>query len=363
MIGWLADFFRFAWGLLYWNTRKTWFQLRRGRSPCPCQSPSDSGRAYETGCDACLSWDKSARFRRVCPLLVETPDGLRCSANTADVRPFWGRAFGVYGGTAAALYLGGALAVFIFLRTVGYPINIGHLVWPGAWHRVTEVRGWFFLERAKAAFNEGRTAEGMLYLGNAHQFDPANYTIASMFAQRLQLSHPVRADDIYRRLREDHPAQRALVSETWFRSLLARGEFAAVATLARDEILVDPDRAGVWMRALIFASRQTNSDSALRELLTSAEPAAQPWRQLLETELLLRTGRRTEARDALSRPWENIPAYARFYQISELIALGDGIAAVDFVARYGSTLDDTARVVLLLDAYTTLGAAQSRERL
>ena len=76
MTGWIADFFRLAWGLLYWNYRKSWFRLRRGRARCPCQSPSDSGRALETVCEASLSWHKHANFRRVCPLLVDTP-GLR----------------------------------------------------------------------------------------------------------------------------------------------------------------------------------------------------------------------------------------------------------------------------------------------
>ena len=116
MTGRFADLFRLVWALLYWNTRKSWFQLRRGRSPCPCQSPSDSGRAYETACVACLSWNEPARFRRDCPLLVSTPQGLRCSVNTADVRPFWRRAFFFYGGGLATLYLTAALTVFIFLR-------------------------------------------------------------------------------------------------------------------------------------------------------------------------------------------------------------------------------------------------------
>ena len=85
MIGWLGDFLRFWWGLLYWNTRKGLFRLNRDQASCPCQNPSDSGRARETGCDAAHYWHQPARFRRVCPLLVETPDGLRCSVDTRDV--------------------------------------------------------------------------------------------------------------------------------------------------------------------------------------------------------------------------------------------------------------------------------------
>src|SRR5207253_1322402 len=98
-----------------------------GRSACPCQSPSDSGRAYETQCDACMSWSRPARFQRVCPLLVPTKDGMRCSANTPEVRPFWGRAFGFYGGVLFSIYLVGVITVFIFLRTIGYPVSIVHV--------------------------------------------------------------------------------------------------------------------------------------------------------------------------------------------------------------------------------------------
>lgn len=42
-MGWFVDTLRLFWGLIYWNLRKTWFRLRRGRTPCPCQSSSDSG--------------------------------------------------------------------------------------------------------------------------------------------------------------------------------------------------------------------------------------------------------------------------------------------------------------------------------
>lgn len=362
MIGRVADLFRLAWGLLYWNTRKSWFQLRRGRSPCPCQSPSDSGRAYETACDACLSWDQPARFRRVCPLLVQTPDGLRCSVDTPQVRPFWGRAFAVYGGTALSLYLAGAIAIFAFLRSVGYPINIGHLVWPGKWHRVMEVRGWFFMERAQRAFALGRTSEGMLYLSNAYEFDPHNFEIAFTLAQKLQFGQPVRADQIYRRLLATHPAQQPAVSEAWFRALLARGDFTTIVEFAQQQLLADEPRSGIWLRALIFASRQLNTDTPLHHLL-AAPAVAQRWRPVLETELLLRENRRPEARAALNRSWPDAPPFALYYQISELAALGDGVAATDFVAQYAAKLDDVARVTLLLDIYARLGAEQSRQRL
>lgn len=363
VIGRLADLLRLAWGLLYWNIRKSWFQLRRGRSPCPCQSASDSGRAYETICEACVSWHRPAAFRRVCPLLVETPDGLRCSVDTERVRPFWLRAFGFYGGSILTLYLAAALTIFAFLRTVGYPISIVHLVWPGSWHRVGQVRGWFFMDRAQRAMAHGQMAEGMLYLANAYEFDPDNYTVAFTLAQKLQITQPHRSDEIFRQLVVAHPEQKNLTYQVWFRALLARGDFPAIEALARARIVDDPANAAVWMRALIFASRQTGSEASLRQLLESAHAAIRPWHPLLETELLLRAHRVDEARSRLRQPWLESPPFAFFYQISERIALGDGIAAVDLLEAHRARLDDNARAALLLRAYATLGASQSVERL
>ena len=213
MLGWLADLFRLAWGLLYWNTRKAWFQWRRGRARCPCQNPSDSGRAFETGCEACVHWHQPARFRRVCPLLVETPDGLRCAANTADVRPFWGHAARYYGGTLLALYLAGAIAVFAFLRIIGYPSSIVHVTWPGLWYRVPQARGWFFFDRSNRAFAEGKTAEGLLYLSNAYEFDPGNYTIGLTLARALQPGQPAVSNRLYDQLLHQHPALHAATAE------------------------------------------------------------------------------------------------------------------------------------------------------
>jgi len=359
----VADIFRFAWGLLYWNCRKSWFQLRPGLTRSPCQHPSDSGRAFETACDACTTWNDPTRFARVCPLLVQTPNGLRCSVDVRDVRPFWGRAFRYYGAAAAALYLVSVVVVFIFLRSVGYPISLVHLAWPPAWSKIGVARGQFFLDRANRAFARGNPAEGMLYLSNAHQFAPDNFEIAFVLAQKLQLSQPQRSDELFRELLGSHRDQRDLVTQTWFRGLLARGDFVSVEELARDRVLDDAVHNSVWMRALIFASRQRDDDTIIRQLLSAPQPAAAAWQPLLETELLLRSGRLADARANLTREWPGVPPYGVFYRISELISIGEGIQAVDMVETYRAHLDDAARVSLLLQAYAALGAPQSRQRL
>lgn len=310
-----------------------------------------------------MHWHEPRRFRRVCPLLTETPQGLRCSVDTLDVRPFWGRAGLYYGGTFGAAYLAVALALFAFLRTVGYPISIVHLVWPGSWDRVGQVRGWFFMDRADRAFAAGKPAEGMLYLRNAFEFDPSNPTVGLVFAQKLQLSQPGQSDQIYRRLLQQHPAQRAAIAQLWFRALLARGDFAAVQELAAERVVAEPAEASVWMRALIMATRETGDRAPLDQLLDASHAAAIPWHEVLRTELALRAGRQAEARRRLAARWDQAPGYALFYQLSELTRLGDGVAAIDLAQAYGAQLDDTARVTLLLEAYATLGLEQARQRL
>jgi hypothetical protein len=360
--GWIADFFRFVWGLLSWNIRKTRFRLRRGRVPCPCQSPGDSGRALETRCEASLTWDRPARFRRVCPLLVHTPDGLRCSVNTADVRPFWGRAAGYYGGALAGLYLAGVLGAFVFLRAVGYPVQIADLAWPGAWHRVGEARGRFFLQRADDAFAAGQIAAGQLYLRNAYEFDPDNTAVGLALARRCQLNDPALADSIFERLLRESPARPSALAEEWFRSLLARGNFDRIQQLAADEVIRDPTQASVWMRALFFATRETGNDTPLRALLGSPLPAAHRWKILLQTELDRRAGRTAAVRTALGRDWSGAPPYALYYQADALIDLDDASAALDRLESYGAQLDGTARALLQLKAYTRLDVPRSRQR-
>ena len=361
VLGWLADLFRLAWGLLYWNTRKAWFRRSHGRARCPCQNPSDSGRAFETGCEACVAWDRPARFRRVCPLLVATPQGLRCAADTADVRPFWSRVFGYYGGTLLGLYLAGAIAVFTFLRIIGYPISIVHVTWPGLWYRVPQARGWFFAQKAQRAFTKGRTAEGLLYLSNAYQFDPGSYQLALALAKNYQAGRPRESDLLFERILREHSAQRDATAQEWFRALLARGDFQKIADLTYSETLADTADAQVWIRALLFATRQLGDDTRLRSLLADPSPAAIAWHQLLEVELLVRAGRFREARAALDRPWPaTAPPFTIYYRVSTLTALGDAYAALDTLETSRARLnDDEAYATLKLDALATAGAPRT----
>jgi hypothetical protein len=202
----------------------------------------------------------------------------------------------------------------------------------------------------------------MLYLTNAYQFDPGNYQVALSLAQKLQLNSPTRADEIFRQLLAGHPEKRAATAQIWFRSLLARGYYTEIARLASAEIAGNGPDASVWMRALIFATRQTGDDEPLRTLRKSGGAAAERWERVITCELLLRAGQRSDARVLLDRAWDDAGGYALFYQVEALIRLGDPIAAVDRLTSYDHRLDDLARATLQLDAYSAAGADQSLDR-
>lgn len=369
MLGWFADFFRLLWGLPYWNLRKTWFRLRRGRSRCPCQTPSDSGKAMKTGCDACASWHRPMRFRRVCPLLVQTAAGPRCSVNTEDVRPFWGDFLLRYTGGLLTVYAVCVGSVFAYYRRIGYPISIVHVSWPGLWYRIPQARGWFFMEKANQAFNAGRTREGLLYLSNAYEFDPTNYAVGLLLAKNYQAGQPTVSDEFFARLMREHPDMRATTAQEWFRALLARGDYRPASDLAGIEALADPAHGPAWIRGLFFSTLQTGDLIPLRDLLGEESMAVHDYHPLLNVELLMRTGRKREARLALDQPWPDgngIPAAARafilYYRVSTLTALGDTFAALDLLATHRAEIDDEAAITLRLEAHAAAGTKQVLKR-
>lgn len=270
---------------------------------------------------------------------------------------------GFYGSAVAALYLVGVIAVFAFLRTVGFPVNIVHVALPPLWHRITEVRGWFFLDQSNRAFAEGRTSEGLLYLANAYEFDPRNYVAGITLAKNFQAGQPTRSDRVFEQLMRDHPDKRGATAQDWFRALLARGSFEKIAALARDQLLDAPAHGGVWLRALLFATARTGNDAPLREVRASTSPLAVPWHPVIDTELLLRSGRVAPAREALERDWPAIsPPFAVYYRVNALIELHEPLAALDLLEKFRSQLDDQAVATLRLAALTEIGSTQALQQ-
>jgi len=353
---WLGDFGRFWWALAALNLSKTIFVIRGRRSQCPCQNPSDSGRAWETGCDAAAYWNSPVRFRRVCPLLRMAPDGRwRCSVDTAGVRPFWLLAAGWTGGAAASVYVGCVLLAFVFLHTVGYPVRLASVAWPPAWHEIRESRGVYFLQKAEAALRANRTGEALLSLSQSYQLDPHGYMTGRILAQLWQTSEGDVSNQIYSRLMAEHPAERPQTAEAWFTSLLARGDFKSIEVLAWDRMNAEKSETSAWLNALVSASRRTGDAKFLERAATA--PALPSFaKQACAWELMTRRESPENARSALTAPVPaDTDAYLLYYRMDWLIGAGYASDALFQLGREQDRLPASDRCRLGLDAFAALG--------
>lgn len=357
MIGWIADWFRTAWALIIWNLRKSVFRLRRNERPCPCQNPSDSGRAWETRCDACFNWHRPARFHRVCPLLRRAPDGtLKCSADTSDVRPFWGRFLGFYGAGAVSLWLLAALLVFGGMRLVGYPVRLQAVLWPPAWPQINHARSAYFLNRAQEAYAQQRISESLMSLTLAYDYDPANYQAGLLLARIWQTGRTDASDRLYQQLLAEHPATRPTTAQHWLRALLPRGEFAMIEPLAAAALRFDPAHGAGWTHAFLFANERTGNAEQLNELLASEAALPAGPRRILELESACRSSAAASMRPRLMEsPGAGMPDFVAHYQARRLVSLGFPADAVDVVARESARLSARDQAELTLLAYQAAG--------
>lgn len=356
-MGWIADFFRLAWSFLYWNTRKSAYRLRGTRGRCPCHHPSDSGRAWETACTAITHWNDPVRFRRVCPLLKQNAAGAwRCTADRADVRPFWGRAAIFYGSAFLIVYLTASLGAFVFLRSVGYGVTYPGVLWPPAWKKFHGIRSDFFLKKYHDASKAGDMQSALMALSTAYSLDPQNYVAGRQLALLWQISQPLYSNQIYRSLLNDHPAEAATTAQVWFRALLARGDFKGVEFLATERILASPNNAGPWINAFLFANRRT-ADAKARHAL-AANPALPPTGRWLLTlaDDLAKLSSPADIRARLLAAAANAGDAAAFYQVCrELIARGFPQEALEWMERRDGLLGPRDLVPLRLDALSALG--------
>ncbi len=362
-MGWFLDLFRLLWSSGYWNTRKSVYLLSGRRGACPCQTPSDSGRAHETGCEAVHGFKHPARFQRVCPLLERSPKGgWVCSVDAADVRPFWGRALGLVARCGIAAALAACLLLFGGLRTLGYEISFRQVAWPPAWREFRSVQSDYHLKKARTARAEGRVSDALLSLNSAYELDPANYTAGVLLAQLWQTGQPLLSDRVYSRLLNDHPAQREATAQAWYRALLARGDWQTARHLSGERILhaENGSPSTAWVQAFLFAQLRLDDYAALSVMLeTDNFPTA--LRPLFALELHAaqqpNPDRLVLLREAATAATDNFTAY---YLARRLITLGDAGTALNLASKPTSPLADREKVRLRLDGLA--GAGRNTER-
>ncbi len=358
MTGWFGDLGRLYWGHLYWNLRKSLFRLRGASGAAPCQHPSDSGLAGETGCEACAGWSDRGRFHRLCPLLATAPDGRRvCSVNASAVRPFWGRAVLLYAGSAAAAACLAVLAAFAGFRMIGYRVPLRVVAWPPAWKRIHGARADYFYRMALRSFDAGDIRQSYLALSQAYALDPDNLAVARLLAQLTQIGNPDYSDAIYARLLDQDRANFESVGEDWVRALIARGDFASVAGLSSRMLREGAKRVPAWTQALVFSERMTGDPAEIDRLLSGPARIPEEARSVFSLDRSIRTGS-PEQRLRVVQLYMGgaTSALELYFSLTRLIELGRPSDVATFVeGPAGAALNSYDREALKLDAYAGMG--------
>lgn len=339
---WVADALRFVHALFYWNWRKQRYRQGGCRGHAPCQNESDEAKLGLVRCDVVMQWHRPARFRPLCPLLVQTPDGWRCSVAATAVRPFWGRALLIAGGSAGALWLALTLTVFALFRWGNdLPIRWVDVAWPGHWSRVRMVQADRLFLRAMIAFQQGNMNEAFLALTSARQRDPHNYRANLLIGQitMFQGSH-LFADEIFAQLRRDTPAEAYRTAVVYHDTLLMLLRHERLAAHSLEMARTDTARASLWIRSLLFALRAGRlAPDFIRDHAADLGGLSPHARLLLEAEAEITRGRTDHGVGLLRRPYSGPlnPVYMEL-QVGRLAELGEGGAAQTLLDFYGPLL-------------------------
>ncbi|MBA4138460.1 MAG: hypothetical protein C0518_14215 [Opitutus sp.] len=341
---WSADAGRFVHAAFYWNWRKSRFRRRGACGHAPCQNESDEAKLGPVRCDVVLLWNKPGRFRPLCPLLVRTGDGWRCSVAAKDVRPFWGRALGLAGAALVTFYVVASLGAFALLRWGNdLPIRVTDVAWPGHWHRVRIAQSNRLFAHAISAFQRGRLNEAFLALSSARERFPGNYDAGLFIAQiaMFQGSYSF-ADGLFAQLGVEEPAHAVRTGIVHHDTLLMLQRYDRLAVLSLDRALADQDRAALWVRSLLFALRRgalaAEFAATHRTEIGRLSPHAQ---RLLEAEAKLAAGHAPATLGELRRPFSGPlnPTYME-EQVDRLATLGELPTAQALLDAYGPLLGD-----------------------
>lgn len=341
---WLSDSFRLVWSLFYWNLRKTLYVRRGCSGRCPCQNESDDSIPGRVRCDAVLFLHEPGRFRHVCPLLVSTDQGWRCSVHATQVRPFWGRTVRFSLLALLTGYVMVTLLAFVGLRTVGgVPVSWLQVAWPARWAEIPRMQSQHLFREAVRAFQAGNLSAAHLALSTARVRDLGNYDVTLLLAQieMFQYSFAV-ADSMFAELRDRHPAQAHRTAVVYHDTLLGMDRQRALAEHCFVMAATDPAHAAVWMRSALLAIRslRPSEAEALAGRLAEWEPGlAEHARRLVRAEFDLQAGNKDAALARLREPFPG--PYNPFYiehQIVRLAELGQADDAQWLLDQQGPLL-------------------------
>lgn len=340
---WLADTGRFAGALIYWNGRKSAYVWRRRRGPCPCQNESDDPVPGRVRCDAVVHWHNPARFRAVCPLLVRTPEGWRCSVSPAEVRPFWSRAGAWVAGSTFGLWFMAVTLLWGALHLGNQPpIAWTQLAWPGRWPEIRSMQSRHLFGRAIGSFQRGRLEEARLMLSTAREIDPRNYDATLLLAQITMFERSfLFADELFLALWRDHPAERARTAITYHDTLISLGRMSRLASYAIEMADADRPRAALWVRSALLGVRLMPAEEieAFKAAETRKVERLAPHAQLLfQAEFARREGRESEAlavlRAGVTGPINPFYLEHHIGLLAELGAGGEAQLLLDAQGRY-----------------------------
>jgi tetratricopeptide (TPR) repeat protein len=290
--------------------------------------------------------------------LVRTPEGLRCSVDAGEVRPFWGRAGLSAAAALLALYLLGAAGVYATLKGIGYEVGLTAVVWPGKWPEIRTAQERLHALRAQEAMAAGNYSAAILSLETVVTLNPRNRPAALALANLWQISgRAVLADSLYNRLLDEFPERRAEIEGIWFRSLIARADHTQIQRLAGRFLREEGPGRPAWLHGLFFSTRQTGNHLVLAELLASPRGLPDWCVELIGIEHALQTETdAARALERLTRAWPEPPTpYVPYYQVERLTALGRPQEALAVLDRYSGQLSPEEAAFLRLDAYARLG--------
>jgi tetratricopeptide (TPR) repeat protein len=354
--GWLGDTARMGWALGYWNARKALFVARGRRGRCPCHNPSDSGRPLETGCEAVITWNRPARFRNVCPLLVAGPKGgWVCSVGPEKVRPFWGRAAGMAAAALALALVTAAGLGYGSMRLIGYRVTLRQVAWPPAWPELHAVRAELFVRKARTYYESGQTREALSALRTAHEIAPEELGVSLPLAEVAEATSPDVADSLYFDMIRRHPERRREIAQVWLHGLVTHGRVREAAELASRQLPLDPADAAAWTNVLVFTARLLGRPEILESAAAQPDVPAEAAAALRFEALVRRTRPGGVPALLLGSPLNTDFPYAIEQRVSLLVEFGRAREALGVLAQARAALSGRDIARLALSAYAALG--------